>query len=124
MLFLNIWPTTVEGWVGLIMLIVGLVSAIAGLIPTFIKLKSALKKIAKDKNFAKLIEIAKKAMTEAQASGKTGAQKQEMVLVAVKAGAIEIGVEVNDEDIENLIDSIKELKQFFNDMKAADQAAK
>ena len=124
MIFLNIWPTTVEGWVGLIILIIGLISALAGLIPTLIKLKSALGEIASNKDYNKLIKIAKKAMVVAQASGKTGVEKQEMVVNAIKAGAAELEIEVNDEDINKLINSIKDLKNFFNEMKAADQAAK
>lgn len=124
MLILSIWPTTVEGWVGLIILIIGLISALAGLIPTLIKLKSALGELASNKDYSKLIKIAKKAMVVAQASGKTGAEKQEMVVNAIKAGAAELKIEVNDEDINKLINSIKDLKNFFNEMKAADQAAK
>ena len=124
MIFLNIWPTTVEGWVGLIILIIGLISALAGLIPTLIKLKSALRELASNKNYSKLIKIAKKSMVVAQASGKTGAEKQEMVVNAIKAGAAELEIEINDEDINKLINSIKDLKNFFNEMKAADQAAK
>ena len=124
MLILNIWPTTVEGWVGLIILIIGLISALAGLIPTLIKLKSVLGELASNKDYNKLIKVAKKAMVVAQASGKTGAEKQEMVVNAIKAGAAELEIEVNDEDINKLINSIKDLKNFFNEMKAADQAAK
>lgn len=124
MIFLNIWPTTVEGWVGLIILIIGLISALAGLIPTLIKLKSVLGELASNKDYNKLIKVAKQAMVTAQASGKTGAEKQEMVVNAIKAGATELEIEVNDEDINNLINSIKDLKNFFNEMKAADQAAK
>lgn len=124
MIFLNIWPTTVEGWVGLIILIIGLISALAGLIPTLIKLKSALGELASNKDYNKLIKIAKKAMVVAQASGKSGAEKQEMVVNAIKAGAAELEIEVNDEDVDKLINSIKDLKNFFNEMKAADHAAK
>ena len=124
MIFLNIWPTTVEGWVGLIILIIGLISALAGLIPALIKLKLALGEIASNKDYSKLIKIARNAMVVAQASGKSGAEKQEMVVNAIKAGAAELEIEVNDEDIAKLINSIKDLKNFFNEMKAADQAAK
>lgn len=123
MLILSIWPTTVEGWAGLIILLVSLVGAIAKLIPTLIKLGRATKIIAKNKDRDKLITIARKAMAEAQASGQSGAQKQEMVVAAVKAGAKELEIEINDEDINDLINSIKELKQFFNEMKEADKIA-
>ena len=123
-IILNVWPTTVEGWVGLIVLISGLVGAVAKLIPTVIKLHKATAKMLKDKNFKLLVDIAKKAMVEAQASGQSGEEKQKMVIRAIKAGAEELKIEINDEDIEALIESIKELKAFFKEMKAADSIAK
>ena len=123
-IILNVWPTTVEGWVGLIVLILGLVGAVAKLIPTVIKLRKATAKMLKDKNFKLLVDIAKKAMVEAQASGQLGEEKQKMVIRAIKAGAEELSIEINDEDIEALIESIKELKAFFKEMKVADSIAK
>ncbi len=124
MIFLNIWPTTVEGWVGLIILFITLISALAGLIPTAIKLKRALTKIAKDKDYAKLLKIAKKAMATAQASNEPGANKRAMVIEAIKAGAKELEIEIDENDINNLCNSIDDLKQFFNEMKVADQIQK
>lgn len=123
-IILNVWPTTVEGWVGLIVLISGLVGTVAKLIPTVIKLRKATAKMLKDKNFKLLVDIAKKAMIEAQASGQLGEEKQKMVIRAIKAGAEELSIEINDKDIEALIESIKELKAFFKEMKAADSIAK
>jgi len=124
MIFLNIWPTTVEGWVGLIILFTTLISALVGLIPTLIKLKKALKKIAKDKDYAKLLKIAKKSMATAQASNEPGANKRAMVIEAIKAGAKELEIEIDENDINNLCNSIDDLKQFFNEMKVADQIQK
>lgn len=124
MLILSIWPTTVEGWVGLGLLFIALISAIVSLIPTVIALKRALKTADKNKVFSILTEVAKTAMITAQATGKSGTEKQEMVIATIKAKAKELNVEINEQDIEKLINSIKGLKQFFNDMKAVDAVAK
>lgn len=121
---LSIWPSTVEGWVGLIVLICTAIGAIVGLVPTVLKLRTALKEIAKNKDYAKLIKIAKKAMAAAQASGQSGPEKKEMVLAAIKAGAAEAGVVIDDEAVNKLCDSIDDLKNFFNEMKKADEASK
>ena len=63
-------------------------------------------------------------MSQAQASGKSGAEKLQMVIAAIRAGAAEVHIEVSDADIDKLIDAVTELKQFFKDMKAADDLAK
>jgi len=124
MIFLSIWPTTVAGWITLGTLTGGLIASIVKLIPTLIKLKRATFKIVKNKNFDLLRKIAMKAMAEAQTTGQPGEEKLQMVISAIKAGAKEADIEISDEDITDLINSIKELKQFFKDMKAADEQAK
>ena len=124
MIFLSIWPTTVAGWITLGTLTGGLIASIVKLIPTLIKLKRATFKIDKNKNFDLLRKIAMKAMAEAQTTGQPGEEKLQMVISAIKAGAKEADIEISDEDITDLIDSVKELKQFFKDMKAADEQAK
>lgn len=124
MIFLSIWPTTVAGWITLGTLTGGLIASIVKLIPTLIKLKRATFKIVKNKNFDLLRKIAMKAMAEAQTTGQPGEEKLQMVISAIKAGAKEADIEISDEDITDLINSITELKQFFKDMKAADEQAK
>ena len=124
MIFLSIWPTTVAGWITLGTLTGGLIASIVKLIPTLIKLKRATFKIVKNKNFDLLRKIAMKAMAEAQTTGQPGEEKLQMVISAIKAGAKEADIEISDEDITDLIDSVKELKQFFKDMKDADEQAK
>lgn len=121
---LNIWPTTAEGWVLLGVAVLGLVGAVIKLIPTMIKLAKVVAELTKQKNFNKLKQIALKAMTEAQATGLAGRDKLIMVISAIKAGAKEAGIEINDADIEELAKSIAELKAFYNDMAEADEIAK
>lgn len=113
----SVWPGTVEGWCTLIGLIIGLIGAIAALIPTIIKLVKSLKTIVKDKNWAKIKEIAKAAMKSAEESKKSGSEKKELVINAVKAGCSELGIEIDQELIDNLSKYIDDSIDWFNAMK-------
>lgn len=120
---LNFLPTTADGWVLLLTAVVGFILAVVKLIPTMIKLGKVLAELAKQKNFGQLKKIAMKAMAEAQATGLEGQDKLTMVINAVKAGAKEAGIKVDDEDVEALVKSIAELKEFYKEMAAANQIA-
>lgn len=112
----SIWPATVEGWVTLIGLMIGLIGAIAALIPTIVKLCKSLKTIVKEKNWSKIKEIADSAMKAAEESNKSGAEKKELVINTVKAGCKAAGIEIDDGLIESLSKYIDETIEWFNDM--------
>jgi|GEM_PF-6053595 len=114
--FESIWPTTAEGWAGLLVFVVGFVAAIAALIPTVRKLVKKGAELVKDKNWSKIKEIALAAMKEAEASGKKGSEKQQMVIDAVVAGCKEAEIEINEEDLKNLVKYINETIEWFNGM--------
>jgi hypothetical protein len=118
-IILNIWPTTVSGWVSLISLLVGLVGTIAALIPTIIKLIKALKTIAKNKDWEKIKNIAVAAIESAEASQKTGSEKKQAVIDAVKEGCKEAGVELSDDLLESLSTYIDSMISYFNNMNSA-----
>lgn len=115
-IFESIWPTTAEGWAGLLVFVVGFVAAIAALIPTVRKLVKKGAELVKDKNWSKIKEIALAAMKEAEASGKKGSEKQQMVIDAVVAGCKEAEIEISEEDLKNLVKYINETIEWFNDM--------
>lgn len=122
MILTSIWPTTVEGWVGLISLIVGLIGAIAALIPVAIKLFKALKEIVKNKNWSKIKDIAKAAMTTVEEYHKSHPEmssddKLNMALDMIQAGCAEIGIEVDEATLNNLVDYINQTIDWFNGMK-------
>lgn len=122
MILTSIWPTTVEGWIGLVSLIVGLIGAIAALIPVAIKLFKALKEIVKNKNWSKIKDIAKAAMTTVEDyhkshPGMSSDDKLNMALDIIQAGCKEIGVEIDDATLENLVNYIKQTINWFNGMK-------
>ena len=113
----SIWPTTVEGWVNLIVFIVGFIAAIAVLVPVAIKLAKKGAELVKNKNWSKIKDIALAAMKEAEASGKKGSEKQQMVIDAVVAGCKEAEIEINEEDLKNLAKYIDETIEWFKNMK-------
>lgn len=112
----SIWPTTVEGWVNLIVFVTGFIAAIAVLIPVAIKLVTKGAELVKNKNWSKIKEIALAAMKEAEASGKKGSEKQQMVIDAVVAGCKEAEIEISEEDLKNLAKYIDETIEWFNNM--------
>ena len=112
----SIWPTTVEGWVNLVVFIAGFVAAVAVLIPTVIKLCEKGAELMKNKNWSKIKEIALVAMKETEASGKKGSEKQQMVIDAVVAGCKEAEIEIDEEDLKNLAKYIDETIEWFNNM--------
>lgn len=112
----SIWPTTVEGWVNLIVFIVGFIAAVAVLVPVAIKLVKKGAELVKNKNWSKIKDIALAAMKEAEASGKKGSEKQQMVIDAVVAGCKEAEIEISEEDLKNLAKYINETIEWFNNM--------
>lgn len=112
----SVWPTTVEGWVNLIVSITGFVGAVAVLIPVAIKLVKKGAELVKNKNWSKIKDIALAAMKEAEVSGKKGSEKQQMVIDAVVAGCKEAGIEIDEEDLKNLAKYIDETIEWFNNM--------
>ena len=112
----SVWPATVEGWVNLIVFIAGFVAAVAVLIPVAIKLVKKGAELMKDRNWSKMKDIALAAMKEAEASGKKGSEKQQMVIDAVVAGCKEAEIEISEEDLKNLAKYIDETIEWFNNM--------
>ena len=76
----------------------------------------------KDKNWSKIKEIALAAMKEAEASGKKGSEKQQMVIDAVVAGCKEAEIEISEEDLKNLVKYIDETIEWFNGMNESSKA--
>ena len=112
----NIWPTSVEGWVGLILMFLGLIGSIAALLPTAIKLFKALKEIVKNKNWQKILELADNAMELAEITSLHGSDKRDLVINTVRKGCSELDIELNEELVENLIKYIDESIQWLNRM--------
>lgn len=128
---LNIWPTTVEGWVLLGTAVLGFLGALIKLIQvslklkkTAVKLKDALKELVKRRDFDALMKIVKKVAIEAEKTKLVGAGKKEMVFSAIKAACLESQIEIDDATLNEVSENIDELISFYNDMREATNIAK
>lgn len=124
MIVLVNWPSDVSGWVTLISLIVALVGSIIALIPTIIKLVSTLKKLVKDGNWTKIKAAIQNAAVTAEASGKSGVDKKQMVIDSVKAFCKTIDVEVDDALLEQISTEIDKLITEHNALTEANDSTK
>lgn len=112
----SFWPTTAEGWVGIITFIIGFIGAIVALIPVSIKLVKRGRELVKNKDWAKIKEIADTAMKTAESTGKTGAEKKEIVIAAVKAGCEKAGIVIDEKLLKDLADYIDTTIEWVNGM--------
>ena len=110
------WLTTANG---IITLITGLVGLIGTGVGVFFAIKNfilALKEKNAKEIWALMMEIADAAMKEAEKSGKSGADKKQMVIDAVKAGCKAANINA-DQFIDQLMDYIDQTIKFVNEMK-------
>ena len=102
-------------------LIVGLVSviisAITAIVTVIIKLKGKFGELAKDGNWKKLYPMILKAIMEAEATGKSGAEKKEIVMAAVDSFAKELGVQYEADQISDAIEFIIDFSKKVNKKK-------
>lgn len=113
---------TAEQVITLITLIVGLIGAIAALIPTLIKLFKTFKELVANKNWAALTRIAMSAMKDVEVEYKknpnmSSQEKLDMAIEIIQSSAAQMGVEVTDELIDNLVKYINDTIKWANDMK-------
>jgi hypothetical protein len=99
-----------EVWAQIIIpIFIGLVACI----PLVIKLVEWIQKAAKEKNWAPLMQLVLKLMTEAEANYATGAERKEYVIDSINAikGSLnyDVDMKVVDEMIESIILATKKI---------------
>lgn len=97
----------------LLTLIITGVTLLGTLIGVGIKLWGAIKLIAKNKDWKKIMQIADAAMRQAEASGKAGAEKKQMAIEIIEASCAELGIVV---DIDEVVKYIEETIAFVNSL--------
>lgn len=101
--------------IGTLTAIVTLVAAIISLAVTVItlgiKFGKAISVLIKNKDRDKIVEIIKVAMAQAEQTGKTGADKKQMVLDSVEASLKELGI---DCDLDSIGQEIEQLITLIN----------
>jgi hypothetical protein len=109
-------------WVELICSIIGAIVTLAGLVPAAVALVKFVIKSIKDKNWSAIKEIADKAMVAAEASGKSGADKKQMVIDAVVAGCKAANIDIDESQLKALADYIDKIIAEHNQLSAASVA--
>jgi hypothetical protein len=110
------WITTANGIVTLITGLIGLIGTGVGAFFAIKNWAAVLKTKNSQEIWAMIMNMADAAMKEAEASGKSGADKKQMVIDAVKAGCKAAGVNM-DLFIDQLSDYIDQTIAFVNGMK-------
>lgn len=110
------WITTANGIVTLITGLVGLIGTGVGAFFAIKNWVAVLKTKNSQEIWAMIMNMADAAMKEAEASGKSGADKKQMVIDAVKAGCKAAGVDMSL-FIDQLADYIDQTISFVNGMK-------
>ena len=110
------WITTANGIVTLITGLVGLIGTGVGAFFAIKNWVAVLKTKNSQEIWAMIMNMADAAMKEAEASGKSGADKKQMVIDAVKAGCRAAGINM-DMFIDQLGEYIDQTISFVNKMK-------
>ena len=93
--------------IGLIVSLVSVViAAITAMVAMFTKLKKKFGAFAQAGHWKKLYPMILKAIAEAEATGKSGAEKKEIVMAAVDSFAKELGIQYEVDQISDAIDFI------------------
>ena len=101
--------------IGLIVSLVGVViAAITAMVAMFTKLKNKLGELAKDGNWKKLYPMILRAIADAEATGKSGAEKKEIVMAAVDSFAKDLGIQYEVEQISDAIEFIIKFSKKVN----------
>lgn len=98
----------------IIALAVALLGAIAVIVAMYKKLKNALGGLIKDGGWKKLFPIVLNAMAEAEATGKSGAEKKDIVMAAVDSFARQMGIQYEVENLSKFVDEIVEISSKIN----------
>ncbi len=110
------WLTTANGIVTLITGLIGLIGTGIGAYYAIKNWITVLKTKSSQEIWSMIMNMADAAMKEAEASGKSGADKKQMVIDAVKADCKAAGVDM-DTFIDQLSDYIDQTISFVNGMK-------
>lgn len=98
----------------IITLVVALFGAATTIIVMYRKLKKALGDLVKSGGWKKLFPVVLNAMAEAEATGKTGAEKKDIVMAAVDSFAVQMGIQYEVDELSRLVDIIVKISSKIN----------
>jgi hypothetical protein len=103
-----------ENATAIISLIITLIGLVSALIPVIIKLVSVFKKLAKEKNWQKIVSAVYSAIVEAEKLSITGAEKKEFVLKTIKTFCTNLEIDFPEDEVSALIDSLITITKEIN----------
>ena len=89
-------------------------SSLAIVIPLVVNLVKYVKKAVQEKNWNVLVKLVLEYIKEAEKNYTSGADKKEWVMSMTKQTAKEIGFDLDEETLSNLIDNIVEMSKKVN----------
>ena len=89
-------------------------SSLAIVIPLVVNLVKYVKKAVQEKNWNVLVKLVLEYIKEAEKNYTSGADKKEWVMTMTKETAKEIGFDLDEETLSNLIDNIVEMSKKVN----------
>ena len=95
-------------------IIVAILTGIATCIPLVIKLVQTIKEAVKAKNWAPMMQLVLKLMTEAEDNYVTGAEKKAYVLDSIEAIKGTLNYDVDMDVVANMVDAIAEITKKIN----------
>ena len=98
--------------------VVSILSGLAVAIPLVVKLVQYVQLVVKEKNWQKLLELITHFMQEAEQKFKTGSEKKDYVMLAVKASASAVNYDIDLEVVSKLIDDLTSMSKIVNAPKA------
>lgn len=106
-----------------IQIIVNLIVAIVGLIPTLVSVFYLIRNIIENKNWSIVIKVANEAMTTVEIYSKTHPEmkskdKLDMAIKAITASLTAAGIQVDDKLIEQVVAYITEMCQWAKSVNA------
>lgn len=98
----------------IITLVVALFGAATMIIVMYRKLKKALGDLVKDGGWKKLFPIILNAIEQAETTGKSGAEKKDIVMAAVDSFAKQMGIQYEVDKLSSLVDVIVDISSKIN----------
>ena len=95
-------------------IIVPIITGVATAIPLIIKLVQAIKQAAKSKNWTSLVQLVLQLMTDAEKNFSTGAERKQYVIDAVKAVEHTLNYDIDENALNEIIDSIVNASKTIN----------
>lgn len=95
-------------------IVVPIISGVATAIPLVIKLIQAIKQVVKAKNWTSLVQLVLQLMTDAEKNYTTGAERKKYVVDAVKAVEHTLNYDIDEDVLNEIIDSIVNASKTIN----------